>query len=497
MSAILLQNGKQAFSDSNGNPLVGGSVYFYAPSTSTPKDTWQDSLQATLNTNPVILNARGEASIYGSGAYRQVVRDASGNQIWDAVIPDLQGTLSFLQAGTGAVSRPLQSKMQEVVSAEDFGADGTGAADTTTQIQAALNSLVGSARTLRMTGAYKVSSLTIPDHVCIDGGGSITFTGASGNLLTIGVASKISNMALTHASNPTGTVMAMITGNRGAVVNCQFTNYFNALNVGTSSTLVVGALVDLNNFFAPYVASGSGGIFLQNYSSAIVTRNVMAGPAYPTVQPDYGLRIHNGDTGFITDNNITNHGINLYMDVPVGLHNYALRISGSLFDSGGTITSATLVDSALLIPAGNIYDMLVVNTWFGLSKNGNGLQLNTTGTGNIDGLCLDNCQYVGNAIAGLNLVSTRLKNIKVTGGYASANATYGLRAGPGVTDFEFLGVKASNVGARGGNGRGINVDTGASDNYIITGCTARASTVFNFFDGGSGTNKVVTNNIVA
>lgn len=93
MSAILLQNGKQAFSDANGQPLSGGSVYFYAPSTSTPKDTWQDSPQTTLNTNPVILNARGEAAIYGSGPYRQVLRDAAGNLIWDAFIPDLVGSL--------------------------------------------------------------------------------------------------------------------------------------------------------------------------------------------------------------------------------------------------------------------------------------------------------------------------------------------------------------------------------------------------------------------
>ncbi|WP_242176571.1 glycosyl hydrolase family 28-related protein [Pseudomonas sp. MONT-RG-20F-20-E-7-02] len=93
MSAILLQNGKQAFTDVNSRPLVGGKVYFYAPGTNTPKDTWQDSAQTVLNTNPIILDARGEASIYGSGPYRQVLRDASGVLIWDAFIPDIAETL--------------------------------------------------------------------------------------------------------------------------------------------------------------------------------------------------------------------------------------------------------------------------------------------------------------------------------------------------------------------------------------------------------------------
>jgi hypothetical protein len=93
MSGILLQNGKQAFTDANGHPLAGGRVFFYAPNTNTPKDTWQDAAQTILNTNPIILDARGEASIYGSGSYRQVLKDASLVQIWDAYLPDLAGSL--------------------------------------------------------------------------------------------------------------------------------------------------------------------------------------------------------------------------------------------------------------------------------------------------------------------------------------------------------------------------------------------------------------------
>lgn len=93
MSGILLQNGKQAFTDANGHPLAGGRVFFYVPNTNTPKDTWQDSAQTILNTNPIILDARGEASIYGSGPYRQVLKDASLVQIWDQFIPDLTQTL--------------------------------------------------------------------------------------------------------------------------------------------------------------------------------------------------------------------------------------------------------------------------------------------------------------------------------------------------------------------------------------------------------------------
>ncbi len=82
-TASILPNGKNSFIDINGNPLVGGTVTFYEPGTLSLKDTWQDSTQTILNTNPIILDSRGQAIIYGYGIYRQRVKDSLGNLIWD------------------------------------------------------------------------------------------------------------------------------------------------------------------------------------------------------------------------------------------------------------------------------------------------------------------------------------------------------------------------------------------------------------------------------
>jgi hypothetical protein len=81
--SVLLPNGKQQFLDANGNPLGGGSVGMYVPATLTPKTTWQDSDNSATNVNPVPLDAAGTALIYGTGEYRQIVKDALGNTIWD------------------------------------------------------------------------------------------------------------------------------------------------------------------------------------------------------------------------------------------------------------------------------------------------------------------------------------------------------------------------------------------------------------------------------
>lgn len=92
MSASLLPNGKQQFIDINGKPLVAGTVGMYVISTLTPKNTWKDSGQSVLNTNPIVLDSRGQALIYGTGIYRQIVKDALGNLIWDEPVFGIGGT---------------------------------------------------------------------------------------------------------------------------------------------------------------------------------------------------------------------------------------------------------------------------------------------------------------------------------------------------------------------------------------------------------------------
>lgn len=104
MTASLLPNGKQQFLDGAGVPLASGLVHFYIPTTTTPKDTWQDPDEMILNTNPVILDASGEALIYGDGQYRQVVVDSLGNTIWDQLTNStLTATSISITAGDGNI----------------------------------------------------------------------------------------------------------------------------------------------------------------------------------------------------------------------------------------------------------------------------------------------------------------------------------------------------------------------------------------------------------
>lgn len=80
--------------DNSGNLAIGGQIYTYAAGTSTPQATYTDSTGSTPNTNPVILNSRGEASIWinPSQSYKFVAYDASNNLLWS------QDNISYLSS---------------------------------------------------------------------------------------------------------------------------------------------------------------------------------------------------------------------------------------------------------------------------------------------------------------------------------------------------------------------------------------------------------------
>lgn len=94
-TATLLPDAKQQYLDDAGNPVASGTVTYYIPSTSTKKNVWLDAAEATLSTNPVLLDAAGRpqptGQTYGDGVYRQVVKDVNNIVIWDALTTSTGG----------------------------------------------------------------------------------------------------------------------------------------------------------------------------------------------------------------------------------------------------------------------------------------------------------------------------------------------------------------------------------------------------------------------
>jgi hypothetical protein len=173
--AILTPTPKFSAITATGTPLVGGKLYSYAAGTSTPIATYTDSYGTTANSNPVILDARGEANVWllDTAAYKLALYDADNNLIWtvDNVNGDtgLSGPtgaslIGFIQAGTNAVATNVQQKLRQQVSVFDFMtaaqiADvqaGTCLIDVTQAVQNAIDAKIGPV--YFPEGAYRLTS---------------------------------------------------------------------------------------------------------------------------------------------------------------------------------------------------------------------------------------------------------------------------------------------------------------------------------------------------
>lgn len=102
----------QAF-DASGDPLSGGKVHTYEPGTITNKTTYSDSALTTLNANPVVLDSRGEAPIFGDGNFKIVLKTSADVTVW---------TVDNITTLTGSTYKTLWIPVAEMTALTTNGA---------------------------------------------------------------------------------------------------------------------------------------------------------------------------------------------------------------------------------------------------------------------------------------------------------------------------------------------------------------------------------------
>lgn len=78
--------------DGNGNPIRGALLYTYEEGTNTPKVTYTDYALSVPHTNPVVLDANGEALIYLKGAYNMNLLRSDSAQVPGWPIDNIRGS---------------------------------------------------------------------------------------------------------------------------------------------------------------------------------------------------------------------------------------------------------------------------------------------------------------------------------------------------------------------------------------------------------------------
>jgi len=207
-------------------------------------------------------------------------------------LADLGG--GFIQAGTGAVQRTVESKLQDVVSVKDFGAVGDGVADDTAAIQAAINAVASKGGTVRLpAGTYKVSSrINLASKLGLigDKGAVINSTVVADCCLQANNATDITIQGLTIEGNDASySNIYFNTCERIYVVNCRLTK------------------------------AGAHGIYVLNSNFVIVDSCELSENYYYGVEDKLGTRNKysnnrcylNGNTGTATS--AGGRGINIWM----------------------------------------------------------------------------------------------------------------------------------------------------------------------------------------
>jgi hypothetical protein len=197
----------QQYSDAAGVPLVGGFVYTYLAGTTTPATTYADGAGMTPNPNPVVLDIRGGAAIWlqNAVAYKMVLTDALGNQIWSADNILGQGSMAQQDASNVAITGGTISGV--TISGATINGNVNGQANGVSGVVAIANGGTGSttaalARAALVAAASGSNSditallgLTTPLAVSEGGTGQTTLAGL---IAALGITS-ISNIV---AANP-------------------------------------------------------------------------------------------------------------------------------------------------------------------------------------------------------------------------------------------------------------------------------------------------------
>jgi hypothetical protein len=204
--------------------------------------------------------------------------------------------IGFIQAGTGAVLRTLESKLRDSVSVKDFGATGDGVTDDYAAIALAIAS--GAGRVFFPRGNYRVTQ-----KITITTNGPRLF-GVNGRYNNTYVSRITVDHAGTgiHFENQSGlgASLAGIVVDRGAGYAGQGTNVAVDSNNGSGPSTITSH-VDVRDC---YILGGATGLLLRGLIFGRIGKVTIQGATTGLSMPGTG-------TGYVGNNNITIHDLSL------------------------------------------------------------------------------------------------------------------------------------------------------------------------------------------
>jgi hypothetical protein len=528
MTAILLAEGKQSYTNAAGAPLVGGKLYTYLATTNTPALTWVDAGQVATNPNPIILDARGECSVFWTGAYKIILHDANDNLIWsqdNCVAADLSIYLTLAaaaaSAGADLIGTVADGTVQDAITnspkfsqsvtypadsgyatlgrfpmatSEPWGVTVDDGADNTSALQAAITANYGGALFLPDGVITVFGEITITQPIRIIGlGTTITTTSATANIfkctaLATNPGIEIEGILFnTSATRTNGNYIKSDGANGTKIRHCRFD--YAWIGVSDGGAACEGFEVTDCYFYASRSVSIdiSAQTATQGSVYCVIENNTIVGET-SVIQTPIGIKITSLGDGVVRGNSTLFCQSGLAVTPTVGQVVQLLLVEkGNVFDSG-TDNGVTFSPTG-----GTIRAVKFRQNWIATFDLAG---LVASGTGTIQSLAIHDNLIGNNTGNGIHLASTILSEGDIQQNQIGGNGGSGIAIVADLTKFKVIGNTVGVTGQWGDNGAwNILINAGTSDDYIVTLNLLSPGGTGAFSDGGSGVNKIVSGNL--
>lgn len=292
MTTALSPSPKQQFFTAAGVPLVGGKLYTYAGGTSTPLATYQDSTGTVSNTNPVILDSRGEANVWlsPSDAYKFVLRDSADVLIWTVDNINIGINFGNVIITGGSINGAVIGNISPAAGTfTDLTATGTVTFNAVTQMQ--IPAGLTSERTTTPVNGMMRFNTTANQYE-----GNISVAGQT--ISTLVNTGSPATTAVVTTSSPHG----LSTGDYITVSGCVPANYNGSYNItyisttsfsyvmasspgGSASTIGTYLVHQWSQIGGGATGAGNDQIFVQNGQTVTATYSIPVGKNASSVGP--------------------------------------------------------------------------------------------------------------------------------------------------------------------------------------------------------------------
>lgn len=308
----------------NGQPLAGAYLCSFAAGTTTPLATYTDSTAVTPNTNPIVLDSYGRASVWIGPQLYKFVLYSGGNGAcpgtgsvqwsqdnvtdtalyWANYIATLGSSCSVSYTGSlsGMVSQTVCAKLRQVQNIKDWGAVCDGSTSDQSAFVTALAAFPNSGGTLNIPeGACIVDGgLVVPRGVTVHGeawgshikcllnshtfcmahagSGAVIQAGGFDSIYIDGPAVNPFSTSNPTAGGTSGTIGLYLGGDPSSTITPSasidsYANYTGLVVRGFDRGLQLGNNAFSLNFYSPEINYNNTGFYLPAGTTASVSPN--------------------------------------------------------------------------------------------------------------------------------------------------------------------------------------------------------------------------------